>query len=164
MEEGKEVMEKAQCIRQFTCITSAPLHVAEHVLEAHAWDLDSAVDFYLESGGVGHGNETVEEGHIDSHGAVVGRFADVRIINSNKREMQSNIVSNVIDMEDKEKNEGGGEEDENLTTMDEIAPESNSNKLQENAPVKVRKKLDSLCIYLSCTSLLIGFSDLSLFH
>lgn len=37
-------------------IFSLRRHVAEHVLDAHAGDLDAAVSFYLEGGGVGHGS------------------------------------------------------------------------------------------------------------
>ncbi|GAB4814648.1 hypothetical protein N2152v2_001694 [Parachlorella kessleri] len=40
----------------FCSITDSPRGVAEHVLDAHHWDLNNAVAFYLESGGVGHGN------------------------------------------------------------------------------------------------------------
>ena len=34
---------------------SEPLCPTEHVLDAHHWDLNNSVAFYLESGGVGHG-------------------------------------------------------------------------------------------------------------
>lgn len=49
-------MTRSEVVSQFCSITGAPEHVAEHVLEAHEWDLNSSVEFYLESGGVGHGN------------------------------------------------------------------------------------------------------------
>lgn len=52
-------MENQNLVRQFVVVTSAPKHVAEHVLEAHGWDVDAAVGFYMESGGVGHGDESV---------------------------------------------------------------------------------------------------------
>ena len=42
-------------IQEFVGVTDAPLHVARHILEAHGWDLDTSVSFYIESGGVGHG-------------------------------------------------------------------------------------------------------------
>jgi hypothetical protein len=45
-------------IEEFIAITGSPRHVAEHILEAHGWNLEPSVNFYLESGGVGHGNET----------------------------------------------------------------------------------------------------------
>lgn len=44
-----------QMIQEFVGVTDAPLHVARHILEAHGWDLDTSVSFYIESGGVGHG-------------------------------------------------------------------------------------------------------------
>jgi hypothetical protein len=49
-------MARSEVVLQFCAITGASEHVAEHVLEAHEWDLNSSVEFYLESGGVGHGN------------------------------------------------------------------------------------------------------------
>lgn len=49
-----------ELVDQFVTITSSSRHVAEHVLEAHAWDLDLSIDFYLDSGGVGHGQESIE--------------------------------------------------------------------------------------------------------
>lgn len=52
-------MARSHVISQFCAVTGAPEHVAEHVLEAHAWDLNSSVEFYLESGGVGHGHGNV---------------------------------------------------------------------------------------------------------
>ena len=42
-------------IQEFVGVTDAPLQVARHILEAHGWDLDTSVSFYIESGGVGHG-------------------------------------------------------------------------------------------------------------
>ncbi|KAG7667008.1 hypothetical protein Ndes2526B_g04499 [Nannochloris sp. 'desiccata'] len=51
-------MAHPELLEQFIVITSAPRHVAEHILEAHGWILEPSVNFYLESGGVGHGNET----------------------------------------------------------------------------------------------------------
>ena len=42
-------------IQEFVGVTDAPLHVARHILEAHGWDLDTSVSFYIESGGVGPG-------------------------------------------------------------------------------------------------------------
>jgi len=48
-------MVNEEQIQQFISITNAPRHVAEHVIEAHNSDLDAAVNFYLESGGIGHG-------------------------------------------------------------------------------------------------------------
>jgi len=51
-------MAQPELLEQFIAITSAPRHVAEHILEAHGWNLEPSVNFYLESGGVGHGNET----------------------------------------------------------------------------------------------------------
>lgn len=49
-ESGQRIL-----IEEFVQITNAPEHVARHVLEAHGWDVESSVSFYLESGGVGHG-------------------------------------------------------------------------------------------------------------
>ncbi|KAL4436090.1 hypothetical protein ABPG77_005538 [Micractinium sp. CCAP 211/92] len=48
-------MERDEALALFEGLTSAPAHVAEHVLDAHGWDVNSAVEWYLESGGVGHG-------------------------------------------------------------------------------------------------------------
>ncbi len=52
-------MADPELIDQFIAITSAPRHVAQHILEAHGGDLESSIDFYLESGGVGHGNDAL---------------------------------------------------------------------------------------------------------
>jgi hypothetical protein len=43
-------------LAQFVAITGAQESVAEHVLEAHCGDLNGAVSWFLESGGVGHGS------------------------------------------------------------------------------------------------------------
>ena len=51
-------MADQELIDQFVAITDAPRHVAEHLLDAYGYDLESAVEFYIESGGVGHGNVT----------------------------------------------------------------------------------------------------------
>jgi len=51
-------MAHPEVLEQFIAITSASRHIAEHILEAHDWNLEPSVNFYLESGGVGHGNET----------------------------------------------------------------------------------------------------------
>lgn len=48
-------MDRDEALALFEGLTSAPPHVAEHVLDAHGWDVNSAVEWYLESGGVGHG-------------------------------------------------------------------------------------------------------------
>ena len=48
-------MLDSDLIGAFISVTEAPESVAEHLLEAHGGDLDAAVSFYLESGGVGHG-------------------------------------------------------------------------------------------------------------
>ena len=47
--------QREMLVHQFVQVTQATEHVAKHVLEAHGWDMDAAVSFYLESGGVGHG-------------------------------------------------------------------------------------------------------------
>eukprot|EP00890_Picochlorum_soloecismus_P006740 jgi/Picsp_1/891/NSC_04378-R1_regulator of the ubiquitin pathway (contains uas and ubx domains) len=47
--------EQERMVEEFVGVTDAPLHVARHILEAHGWDLDTSVSFYIESGGVGHG-------------------------------------------------------------------------------------------------------------
>lgn len=44
----------------FESLTGAPRHVAEHLLEAHGGNVNSAADWYLESGGVGHGVEAAQ--------------------------------------------------------------------------------------------------------
>jgi hypothetical protein len=46
----------AGIVAQFVAITGAQESVAEHVLEAHGGDLNGAVSWFLESGGVGHGS------------------------------------------------------------------------------------------------------------
>ena len=51
-------MRDPELVSQFVAITNAPAHVAEHILEAHGWELEPSVNFYIESGGVGHGNES----------------------------------------------------------------------------------------------------------
>ncbi|PSC74230.1 acetolactate synthase [Micractinium conductrix] len=48
-------MDRDEALMLFESLTAAPPHVAEHVLEAHGWEVNSAVEWYLESGGVGHG-------------------------------------------------------------------------------------------------------------
>jgi hypothetical protein len=48
-------MAEPGLLDQFCGITGATEAVAEHVLEAHGGDLNAAVNFYLESGGVGFG-------------------------------------------------------------------------------------------------------------
>ncbi|KAI7837176.1 hypothetical protein COHA_008969 [Chlorella ohadii] len=48
-------MEREEALALFENLTGAAPHVAEHVLDAHGWDVNSAVEWYLESGGVGHG-------------------------------------------------------------------------------------------------------------
>jgi UBX domain/UBA-like domain len=60
-----QTMSDPELLDQFVAITSAPRHVAEHILEAHGWNLEPSVNFYLESGGVGHGNETARFGFSD---------------------------------------------------------------------------------------------------
>ena len=49
------VARSPACHRFLCSVTDAPPGVAEHVLDAHHWNLDAAVSFYLESGGVGFG-------------------------------------------------------------------------------------------------------------
>jgi hypothetical protein len=51
-----------EAIATFCAVTGAADHVADHVLEAHGGNLDAAISFYLESGGIGHGHE-VSPGH-----------------------------------------------------------------------------------------------------
>jgi hypothetical protein len=48
-------MDEEESLATFLAITNAPEGVARHVLEAHGFDLDASVSFYLESGGVGFG-------------------------------------------------------------------------------------------------------------
>ena len=49
-------MANEEDINQFMAITDAPRHIAEHVISAHGpGNLDAAISFYLDSGGVGHG-------------------------------------------------------------------------------------------------------------
>lgn len=48
-------------VDQFTAVTGCPSHVAEHILEAHDWNVDVAINFYLECGGIGHGGESAKE-------------------------------------------------------------------------------------------------------
>lgn len=48
-------MDHEEAIAMFIAVTDAPRHIAEHVLDAHHWDLNNSVAFFLESGGVGHG-------------------------------------------------------------------------------------------------------------
>ena len=52
-------MSETELIDQFVAITGASPHIAQHILEAHAFDLEPSVNFYLESGGVGHGNDGI---------------------------------------------------------------------------------------------------------
>ena len=51
-------MAQAEAIATFCSVTDASPDVAQHVLEAMGWDLDAAVSFYLEGGGVGYGYGT----------------------------------------------------------------------------------------------------------
>uniref|UniRef100_A0A1D1ZRC0 Uncharacterized protein n=1 Tax=Auxenochlorella protothecoides TaxID=3075 RepID=A0A1D1ZRC0_AUXPR len=48
-------MDGEDAIDTFMALTNAPRHVAQHVLDAHAGDLEAGISFYLEGGGVGHG-------------------------------------------------------------------------------------------------------------
>jgi hypothetical protein len=48
-------MDHDEALLLFESLTGASNHIAEHVLEAHGWDVNSAVEWYLESGGVGFG-------------------------------------------------------------------------------------------------------------
>ena len=48
-------MDHEEAVALFESLTNASRHVAEHVLEAHGGDVNSAVEWDLESGGVGHG-------------------------------------------------------------------------------------------------------------
>jgi hypothetical protein len=67
-------MVNEEQIQQFIFVTNAPRHVAEHVIEAHNSDLDAAVNFYLESGGIGHGtNQPISPGDPpDSPPIIIG--------------------------------------------------------------------------------------------
>lgn len=60
-------MRDPDLISQFVAITSCPAHVAEHILEAHGWNLEPSINFYMESGGVGHGNESARFDHAFDH-------------------------------------------------------------------------------------------------
>lgn len=59
-------MDEEEALATFLAITNAPEGVARHVLEAHGFDLDASVSFYLESGGVGFGDdmEVIEEDEV----------------------------------------------------------------------------------------------------
>lgn len=50
-------MRDSGLIEEFVAVTGAGEQVAEHILEAHDWNLPSSINFYIESGGVGHGSE-----------------------------------------------------------------------------------------------------------
>jgi hypothetical protein len=52
---------KSIAVGDFVDVTNAEPEVARHVLEAHGWDVDEAVSFYLETGGVGYQQHTGEE-------------------------------------------------------------------------------------------------------
>jgi hypothetical protein len=52
-------MDREEALALFQDLTGANEVVAEHVLEAMQWDLDSSVNFFLESGSVGFGGATV---------------------------------------------------------------------------------------------------------
>lgn len=52
---------ESELVDSFVAITGAPAHVAEHMLEAYGFDIDAAVNFYLESGGIGHGPFAMEQ-------------------------------------------------------------------------------------------------------
>lgn len=76
---------KAIAIGDFVDVTNADPEVARHVLEAHGWDVDEAVSFYLETGGVEHAHgagmdvekeerqDTRRRGRAASHPIVVRR-------------------------------------------------------------------------------------------
>lgn len=52
---GVRIMDRDSALSVFQNLTGANRTVAEHVLDAHGWDLDSSVNFFLESEGVGFG-------------------------------------------------------------------------------------------------------------
>ena len=52
---------KSIAVGDFVDVTNAEPEVARHVLEAHGWDVDEAVSFYLETGGVGYQQNTGEQ-------------------------------------------------------------------------------------------------------
>ncbi|WPT10792.1 Plant UBX domain-containing protein 13 [Picochlorum sp. SENEW3] len=52
---------KSIAVGDFVDVTNAEPEVARHVLEAHGWDVDEAVSFYLETGGVGYQQQTGEQ-------------------------------------------------------------------------------------------------------
>lgn len=74
-------MVNEEQIQQFIAITNAPRHVAEHVIEAHNNDLDAAVNFYLESGGIGHGttNQPISPGDPPDSPPIIVDDQDVPI-------------------------------------------------------------------------------------
>lgn len=53
------VMDREDALSTFVTLTGANGQVAGHLLDSFGGDLDSAINFYLESGGVGYGGPPV---------------------------------------------------------------------------------------------------------
>lgn len=68
--EDDDDASKSLAVGDFVDVTNAEPEVARHVLEAHGWNVDEAVSFYLETGGVGY-QQTVPQ--AENHMAVEGR-------------------------------------------------------------------------------------------
>ena len=63
MEEGNE----NEAIETFTSITGADAPTAQHVLEAHGWDLNRGIEFFLESSNGSAALQPAVESHTRTH-------------------------------------------------------------------------------------------------
>ena len=60
-------------IETFTSITGADAPTARHVLEAHGWDLNRGIEFFLESSNAPTARQPAAEGSSRTHaGATLG--------------------------------------------------------------------------------------------
>ena len=63
MEGGDE----NEAIETFTSITGADAPTAQHVLEAHGWDLNRGIEFFLESSNAPTTRQTAEDSSLRTH-------------------------------------------------------------------------------------------------
>ena len=64
-------MEEEGAVDTFQAITGADQATAQHVLEAHGWDLNKSVNFFMEAAGLPVARPVEEEG---PHPLPTGRF------------------------------------------------------------------------------------------
>jgi len=62
----QEEESRSQAIGEFVNITQSDPSIAKHILEAHDWNIENAISYFLETGGV---IETIDDACIDAGGA-----------------------------------------------------------------------------------------------